>query len=473
VNHKSEYFTERLKAMKIIISNKLTIQEATGTLKRQIIDKLTFINPKWLENNRLGYWNGDTPQYQRFYEIDNGVMVIPRGYCRQLIDISRLHGISYEIEDNRQTLPGVEFTFNGQLEPFQKDAVSAMVKKDFGTLSAPTGSGKTVIALNLIAERKQPALIILHTKELLNQWIERIGGFLGIPANEVGVIGNGKRALGNKISVALVQTLYKCADEVAPHTGYFIVDECHRTPSRTFTEAVTAFNCRYMMGLSATPWRRDKLSRLIFWHLGDVVHEIKKEALIKTKDILPIEAVIRETNFKTLLDPSEEYSRMLSELTEDPERNLLIAADVAREAKNGGGVCLVLSDRKAHCEALSRLLVNSFKTPCDILTGDLNKKQRETVVDRLNHGRVRVLIATGQLIGEGFDCKSLSTLFIATPIKFNGRVLQYVGRVLRPAPDKDKAKVYDYVDSNVGVLVTAAKVRARVYGEEGIILMSI
>lgn len=167
----------------------------------------------------------------------------------------------------------------GRLRPFQDQAVKKMLARDFGTLSAPTGSGKTVMALAMIAQRRQTALIITHTKELLSQWVNRIGQCLGIPSDEVGRIGDGKRGPGARSTVALVQSLYKCSDEVAPKIGY-LVDEFHRTPSRTFTEAVTAFDCKFMTGLSATPWRRDHLSKLIFWHVGDVAHEVPKSELI-------------------------------------------------------------------------------------------------------------------------------------------------------------------------------------------------
>jgi superfamily II DNA or RNA helicase len=154
---------------------------------------------------------------------------------------------------------------------------------------------------------------------------------------------------------------------------------------------------------------------------------------------------------------------MLSELTADTERNLLIAEDVAREARESTGICLVLSDRKAHCENLQALLRYRFKVDSELLTGDLPLQQRQEVVERLNAGRVRVLIATGQLIGEGFDCPNLSTLFLSTPVRFSGRVLQYLGRVLRPAPGKQRARVFDYVDVRVETLVKAAKARQRVY----------
>ena len=429
-----------------------------------VTDRLIFDNPKWLENDRHGRWQGDTPRTLTFFERVQGGLIIPRGFARQLLGLCQRHGVKCQIVDKRRNLPQIDFHFRGQLRPFQLEAVEAVAARDFGTLAAPTGSGKTVMALWLIAERKQPALIVCHTRELFNQWVGRIESFLGIPAGEVGVIGGGKKIIGDKITVALVQSLYKCVDEVSPHIGYLIIDECHRTPSRTFTEAVSAFDSHYMLGLSATPWRRDKLSRLIYWHLGDKVCEIDKADLIETGDVLPAEVCVRETDFSPFHNPSEEYTKMLSELTEDPERNALIASDVAREARNGGGVCLVLSDRKAHCEIIQDMLTG-LGVEAELLTGDLSNSERQRVVADLTIGKIKVLVATGQLIGEGFDCKELTTLFLATPIKFSGRLLQYLGRVLRPAPGKERAGVFDYVDTNVGVLASAFTARRRVYEE--------
>ena len=452
--------------MQIRIANQLTLSRIPEGLQTAICEKLTMPNPKWHENNRMNRWNGDTPRMLRFYEQSESGFVLPKGYARQLIYHCRQWGVEFCLDDKRRFLPEVDFNFTVRLKPFQNEAVKAMLKKDFGTLSAPTGSGKTIMALFMIAERKQPALIVVHTKELLNQWVDRIETFLGIPESEIGIIGGGKKSIGDKITVALVQSLYKCAKKVSHHIGFLIVDECHRTPSRTFTNAVTAFDCKYMLGLSATPWRRDKLSKLIFWHIGDVHHEVDKADLVKNGDILRPEVITRETDFRPYADPVAEYSKMLSELTQDAIRNRLIVSDIAREARNCGGICLVLSDRKGHCQELQAVLRNEFNLPSELITGDIPTKRRQDIVERLNQGKVKVLVATGQLIGEGFDCKELSTLFLATPINFNGRVLQYLGRILRPATGKKKAKVYDYVDVNVGVLRASAKARQKVYFTE-------
>ena len=451
--------------MNIFLRNNLRLTGIPSQLYDLLIQRLKFPNPKYLENARMGRWNRGVPKELRFfYRLRGGGLVIPRGFIRQLITTCRRLDITYTVEDRRRSLPPVDYAFNGQLRPFQQQAVQHMLRKEFGTLNSPTGSGKTVMALYILAQRKQPALIIVHTADLARQWSERIETFLNIPVKEIGRIGGGKKKIGEKITVALVQSLYKCAETVAPQVGHLIVDECHRTPSRTFTDAVTEFDARYMLGLSATPWRRDNLSKLIFWHLGDVHHQVEKNDLIRTGQVLPADIIFRETEFKPYYDPVQEYSKMLSELTLDDDRNRLIAADIAAEAASHPGICLVLTDRKKHCESLGALLRYGFSLPVDILTGDLNAGERQQVMDRLQEGRIKVLIATGQLIGEGFDCRELTTLFMATPVRFSGRIIQYLGRILRPAPGKKRARVFDYVDINVEPLLKAADARKRIYG---------
>jgi superfamily II DNA or RNA helicase len=448
----------------LTITHNLRLQGVPPQLRQALVEKFEFPNPKWLENERMGRWNRGTPRVLKFYaKAGADGLWIPRGYLRQLVLMCRRMGIEHRIDDRRRSLPPVDFTFRGELRPFQKTAVEQMLARDFGTLSSPTGSGKTVMALSMVARRRQPALIIVHTKELAAQWIERIGTYLGILPAECGLIAGGRMKIGPKMTVALVQSLYKCAEEASEHIGFVVADECHRCPSRTFTEAVASFDAKFMLGLSATPWRRDNLSRLIFWHLGDVHHEVDKADLVAAGEVLPAEVVVRETRFRPYHDPVSEYSKMLSELTADTERNLLIAQDVAREVRESRGISLVLSDRRVHCENLQTLLRYRFKTDAELMIGDMPIHERQAVVERLNAGLARVVIATGQLIGEGFDCRNLTTLFLATPIRFSGRVLQYLGRVLRPAPAKQKARVFDYVDVQVETLVKAAQARQRVY----------
>ena len=449
--------------LKIGLSRDLKLTDIPETIKSELIGKLTIPNPKWLENARMGRWNKNVPKLLRFFHRHKETLWIPRGYLRQLIMMCRQHNISYHIDDLRRKLPSVNFSFQGELKSFQKEAVGKMLARDFGTLNSPTGSGKTVMGLFMIAHRQQPALVVVHTKDLAYQWIEQIKYFLGIEESHVGLIGSGKKKIGDAITVALVQSLYRCADDVSKRIGHIIVDECHRTPSRTFTDAVTEFDARYMLGLSATPFRRDNLSKLIFWHLGDVHHSVDKSRLIQEGHILKAEIIFRETKFEPYYDPVNSYSKMLLELTMSDERNHLIVMDVIKEIQKREGICLVLSDRKRHCETLQSLLRYKHHVEADLLTGDLSNEQRKNVLQRIKTGEIAVVVATGQLVGEGFDCPKLTTLFLATPIRFSGRVLQYLGRILRPATDKNGARVYDYVDVNVGVLNSAAKHRQKVY----------
>lgn len=452
-----------LKTVKIRLDNRATLIAPPNELAEALKHSLTLPNPVWQENQRRGRFNRGVEKELRFYEEDASDLILPRGCMRMIITACRRHAVPFTFIDRRRKCAEVTFQFTGTLRPFQEEACRAVLKKEFGVLTAPTGAGKTVMALALVAKRRQPTLIVVHTKDLAHQWIARIERFLGIPEKEVGLIGGGVFRLGDHITVAMVQSLYKRADEVAPAIGHLIVDECHRAPSRTFTEAVTRFDAHYMTGLSATPWRRDKLSRLIFFHLGESAWKIDKAPLIDAGHILKAEVRFRLTPFFSDIDGTTHYAKLMTQLTGDPVRNALIVDDIARELPHTHGTLLVLSDRKAHCENMKTLLRYNHGIEADLITGDLSKAARAEAVERLEKGETRVLFATSQLIGEGFDANCLATLFLTYPIRFSGRLLQYLGRVLRPGPGKDKAIIVDYVDAEIGVLESAARARLSVY----------
>jgi superfamily II DNA or RNA helicase len=258
------------------------------------------------------------------------------------------------------------------------------------------------------------------------------------------MIGSGKSRVGERVTVATVQSVYARAKDLKKRIGHLIVDECHRAPSRTFTAAVTAFDSAYSLGLSATPYRRDGLTQLIFWHLGGMHARIDGEDLMGSGAILRPEICIRHTDFHTRRDPSEEYALIIADLTEDRARNELIVDEVAGEVRAGCGTALVLSDRKGHCREMRALLAERHGVEGAVLTGDTPLPERKELVARIQDGREKVVFATGQLIGEGFDASNLTSLFLATPVKFS---------------------VYDFVDRRVGVLDAAARARAAVYEE--------
>ncbi len=446
------------------IAHKLFLSDIPEPIKIQIMADLTLENPKWLENLKMGRTNYKVSRHLKFYSTrTNGGLIVPRGYGEPLARICAGFGEAVEYEDDRRLLPEVDFRFAGELRPYQFDACTSMLLRSFGTLCAPTGAGKTVCGLYLVAQRRQPALIIVHTRDLAMQWVERIEQFLDIPAASVGMIGGGRDKVGEAVTVATVQSVYSRAKDLKKRIGHLIVDECHRAPSRTFTEAVTAFDCAYSLGLSATPYRRDGLTSLIFWHLGAMHARIDGEALMDSGAILRPEIHVRETSFTSDRDASEEYGQIIADLTEDAARNALIIDEVAREIRTGQGVSLILSDRRVHCRVLREMLLERYGLDGVELTGETPASERRRLVERIQAGLVRAVFATGQLIGEGFDASNLTTLFLATPVKFSGRLIQYLGRVLRPGAGKSRPKVYDFVDSRVGVLDAAARSRAEVY----------
>jgi len=450
--------------MEIIVSNHIELRNVPPTLARIIRECLTLENPKYAEAVKRGRWTGNLEKDLHFYQDTPGGLILPRGFVLQLLHMTTKAEISWRIIDQRRTLPSVDLTFTGKLRPYQAEATRNVLKHDFGCLSASTGSGKTTMALSVIAARKQPTLIIVHTKELLQQWIDRSCQFLDMAPEEIGVIGGGKKRIGDRLTIATVQSLYKIAGEISRNFGHIIIDECHHCPSRTFTEALSAFDSRFMLGLSATPYRGDKLSRLMYWSLGDKVHEVDKARLEKEGSILKPEVIIRNTGFVSEYDLTEEYAAGITELTENGPRNMLIVSDVVSYLQENNGPVMVLSDRKAHCEMLVKMLID-LGVNAEILIGDLPKAMREEAVDKIRAGKVQAICATGSLIGEGFDLPTASALFMGCPIKYKGKLIQYAGRVLRPAPGKKKALLYDYQDIYEPVLMAAARSRQRVYDE--------
>ncbi len=431
--------------------------EVTDEIRR----RLTIANPRYQAAKKYGRWIGKRLQPQlRFFEEEAEGLRFPRGYANQAVLLCRqLTGQGPTVLDQRRLLAPCAFDFTGELRPYQQQAVEAAAARSFGVLEAATGSGKTVMALALIARRGQPALILVHTKELLHQWRERIAQFLGV---EAGGLGDGMQEI-RPLTVAIVNSARSRLEELAPRFGHLVVDECHRVPASLFTEVVSGFDCHFMLGLSATAYRReDGLTPLITLYMGDLVHTVDRQDLVRGGAVALPELVRRETAFTYRF--SGDYSAMLRALTLDDERNELIAADVtAALAQPDTGILLLVSDRVEHCESLTELL-SARGVEAVLLTGRQAATQRNAVVEALRQGRVRVLVATLQLIGEGFDCPGLTTLFLATPIKFEGRLLQVAGRVMRPATGK-RARVVDYVDVQVPLLRRSAEGRRQVFAD--------
>jgi len=445
--------------MKFILDHQLTLTNLESATKRHLKRRLTMQNPACREAERNGRYAGGIPTHLSFFQESGDRLHIPRGFAEQVYHT--LNG-QVDIVDRRRVVPA-EIRFMGKLKPFQEKAVHDMLVHSDGVLSAGTGSGKTVMALSMAAARGQRTLVIVHTRELLAQWCDRIEQFCGIQA---GQIGGGRFDLGEQITVGMVQSLCKRGDDIQGQFGFVICDECHRCPSKTFIDVVSRMDAKYRLGLSATTFRRDGLGRVIFLYLGDCHHQVDKSMLLDQGHLCHAQVVFHPTDFDTLLDGSTEYSAMLSELTRDLDRNRQICGDVAGD--DTGGIRLVLSDRKDHCQELASILKEQHGIQATVLHGGIKAGDRERISREIQAGNFDVLICTSQLIGEGYDLPALETLFLTTPIRFSGRLIQYVGRVLRPAPGKDRAFIHDYVDTHVGVLEASARARQAEYERQGI-----
>lgn len=442
--------------MKFIISNCIILSDIKNPhVLEGLKHYFTLSNPAYEKKIRYKQRTYGVPPKLLFYhQINKNTLLLPRGAAKQINTFLNNENVKkYEkvfYQDKRRLFPDVKITFAGQLRAIQATAVKQVMAKDHGMLWAGTGAGKTIMALYIMAERKQPALIVVHTKELLKQWIERIQNFLGIPENEIGVIGDNKARTGKRVTIAIINTLKNNIDAVKKTIGHLIVDECHRLPAIQYRKTVSEFDCKYLLGLSATPWRNDGLTKVIFWYMGGVVAKIEKTELLKKGSLCEAEVKFIPTNLKPTVNVQLQYAVALSEIAASLERNRLICNKIVEKTKsNGRGVTLVLSDRKDHCHEICRILITMHKQlqlfPV-VMTGETNLKHRTLIVQKLRKGDFNVLIATGQLIGEGFDLPEISTVFLTTPLNFDGRLIQYIGRALRPAKDKDKAIIYDFID---------------------------
>lgn len=428
--------------------------------------EMTMVNPKYTQAvNHRRFWS--MPEKFIFcYEKKKRFIALPIGYYETFLQICLKYKIELDIIDLRKEVPA-KFQFKGDLRDYQEKAVKDILEYENGVLEAGTGAGKTVMALRIIAERKQRTLVIVHTKELLNQWQERAIKFLGLRPEEIGVIGDGKCRLGMRFTVGIVNSIFNKQEELRNEFGHIVVDECHRTPSRTFNESVGSLNAKYKLGLTATAGRNDNLTDLIFWYLGPSRHCVNKKMLIEDGHIVMPRFIIRSTGYTAHEKLACDYVHLIQDLTQNETRNKLICADIA-DAYQRNSQIIILSDRKPHCVELQRILLEKYSISARLLTGDTKTDERRRIITGIGEYKAPV-IATGQLIGEGFDSKELDTMFITTPIKFKGRITQYIGRLMRPNGGKERPVVYDYVDWDVKPLRTSAHSRMRVYGNNNII----
>ena len=461
--------------IEIVFGPMLTI--SLEKLPSRVVAKLkktsSFANPEFYKKQRMRMQIYDCPRFIFSGEIRPTEICLPRGVLDEVIKILNVAGAQVLVRDERIGRKKLKAEFAGILTPSQQEAVKKIRKSDIGILMAPPGSGKTVMACALIAERKVSTLVLIHRQPLMEQWRERISTFLGIPPKEIGNLSGTKKKMTGKLDLAMLQSLTKIEDltEISQAYSQIIIDECHHIPAASFADILKRLPARYVVGLTATPYRKDGLEKILFQQCGPIRHKLENSEGLALKKF----ATINETGFRlpVELGPHPPYHEIIHHLTGNVVRNELIAGHVI-VALRENRFPLLISDRKEHLDVLTLIINETAKIPeLEIirLDGDLTSKQRRLAIEKLHAmrsvGRKVLLVSTASLIGEGFDLPALDTMILATPLSFEGRMVQYAGRIHRLVEGKTDVQMIDYVDFSSPMLVKMYRNRLKAYRQMG------
>jgi superfamily II DNA or RNA helicase len=470
---KDEAITGPLPAKARVVRGNLIFVETDG-LPSAMLNRLhrlaAFQNPEFYRAQAMRLSTFGKPRIIRCAEEFSKHVALPRGCLGEITALLESHKIAVELNDQRFAGQPIDVKFHGQLRPDQQAAADAMLAHDDGILSATTAFGKTVVAAWLIAARKVNTLVLVHRRQLLDQWRERLTTFLNLPVKIIGQIGGGRRRPGGLIDVAVIQSLNRkqVVDDVVANYGHVIVDECHHISAVSFEQVLRQVKARYITGLTATPQRKDGHHPIIVMQCGPIRYRVnaKEQALAR-----PFKHIVipRPTNFR--LPPSTEKPEMhalYAALADNKARNDLMCVDLVRAIKAGRSPIL-LTERTSQVDEFASRLTGLVKHIV-VLKGGMGAKLRRAIAEQLTaipNGEERVLLATGRYVGEGFDDARLDTLFLAMPISWRGTLQQYVGRLHRLYDSKREVIVYDYVDGCVPVLSAMYAKRVRGYEAVG------
>jgi superfamily II DNA or RNA helicase len=442
-------------------------------LRNRLLRLAAFQNPEFYKTQAMRLSTYDKPRVIGCAEDRPHHIGLPRGCIDDVRQCLADMGVHTTVRDERYGGRALEVTFEGELRPEQKAAADAMLAHDTGVLAATTAFGKTVIAAWLIAQRRVNTLVLVHRRQLADQWIERLSTFLGMPARSIGRIGGGRTRPTGLLDVAVIQSLVRkgvVGDRVADY-GHLIVDECHHLSAHSFEQVTRQAKARFVVGLSATVARKDGHHPIIFMQCGPIRHRVNARAQAAAR---PFEhmVLVQPTAFQANRNPESdkrvEFQAIYQELIKDELRNRRICDDVV-ESVNIGRSPLVLTERNDHLDALESGLAVRVRHLV-VLRAGLGKKQRRAVVDRLAaipREDARVILATGKYVGEGFDDPRLDTLFLTLPVSWRGTIAQYAGRLHRLYDGKREVRIYDYTDLNVPMLARMFDRRCRGYEAVG------
>ncbi len=393
-------------------------------------------------------------------------IAVPRGCLTEVLALLKAHEVHANVLDERCAGISIAAEFSGELRPMQEQAGRDISAHDEGILCAPTAFGKTAVASWLIAKRKVNTLILVHRQQLLDQWQTRLAMFLSLPDGSIGHIGGGKAHRTGRIDVAVIQSLYQAGsvkDFVAEY-GQVIVDECHHISAFTFEQVMKATKAKYIVGLTATPTRKDGHHPIVIMQCGPVRFSMSARAMTEANPfehrVLP-----RHTDFEMPLSLNDfTIQDVYGALWRDELRNEMIAGDITGAIARG---CtpLLLTNRTDHLQHLADKLAGVAKHVF-LLKGGMGKRQRREIAEAIAgvpDTESRLILATGSYIGEGFDDARLDTLFLVMPISWKGTLQQYVGRLHRLHDNKKFVQVYDYIDDRVPMLARMYERRLRGY----------
>ena len=444
----------------LVISNQIYIEKEglPAPLRNRIIRLAAFQNPEFYKAQAMRLSTYGKPRIISCCEEYPKHLAIPRGCLEELLQVLGDLKIKTELIDESATGNPISLNFQGTLRPEQQLAADQLIKHDIGVLSASTAFGKTVIGAWLIAQRQVNTLVIVHRRQLMDQWVESLQLFLGLGKKEVGQIGGGKHKITGSVDVAMIQSLVekRTVNDVIGNYGQIIVDECHHISAASFEQVIRQAKARYITGLSATVTRQDGHHPIIFMQCGPVRYRVDDRQQAAARSFTH-KVIVRRTNFVLPAQSEDRNQPGIQEiyglLASDSVRNQMIVDDVL-EAVYAGRSPVLLTERREHLTYFADTLAGKVKNII-VLSGGMGRKQRNLLMDQLKNipeDKERLIIATGRYLGEGFDDARLDTLFLALPIAWRGTVAQYAGRLHRNYDRKIEVIVYDYVDDQVPVL---------------------
>jgi len=469
----AEGFKMFVKNINVLLSEwiKIPVEGLPPILEKKLYERLVFTNPDYESRHNRGEWLGNVPAQINCLKQKGRNYLIPRGFLDQFVELCKRYQVPYRLVDRRRYFEPAPIEFHGELKDYQQEAAEAVLEHDCSTIVGGHKSGKTVIALYTIAQRKQPTLIVLPKMDLFEGWLRKIVSFLRIPASEVGIFSGGNHQVGKQITIGHTGEVMRYWRKIYDKVGYIIFDESQRTPSKILTNMVPNFDCRYILGLSNSMQRKDRLLKLIHYYLGDVVYSIDEKDAREGRGVIPGTVIARQTQFDYPYNSRADYPSMLRDLMLDPERNRKIADDVEIELQKGEERVIVLSGGEDQDNALSAELsqrgikafsYNQYFVNPRILDNDGGNNNNSL---QSGASEAKVWLISPREMSQFSQTLKSHVVFLAVPVYFQKNLSKAIRDMCHPEDSSDsRLTIYDYVDSRVGILDNYFRMRSYNYG---------